>query len=288
MAALKENYGISTIEKLKDCETYQLWKFQVTIFFKANGLYGIIDGSNEHPREKDWEKRDAQAQKIIIQTVDKVLLTQLITCQTAKEMYEKICEIFDGSENRKKGQLMQDFFNYKFNSSLDMQTNLAHIETTVYRLKQLQQTIDDEMVMSRILSALPHTYDYFITAWESTQVEEKHLKNLISRLIKEEEKQNQNKDVPVAFKTSEMKTSKPTRTQNSKKCFRCNKNGHFAKNCKNCCSICKKTNHKEENCYFRNKNKENQSCNNKLAFLTHENVSKNTKFIVDSSCTSLW
>lgn len=283
-----EDFGINTIEKLKDSESYQLWKFQVTIFFKAHGLYGLLEES-KNPEIKDFEKKDAQAQKIIIQTVDKMLLTQLLTCKSAAEMYKRICEIFDGSENRKKGQLMQNFFNYKFDNAVDMQNNLAQIESIVYRLKQLQQAIDDEMVVSRILSALPHRYDYFITAWESTPNEEKNLKNLTSRLIKEEEKQNQSKeDVPVAFKTSVNKSQKPksnSGTNNNKTCYRCHQSGHISKDH---CSICKKLNHKEENCYFRNKHRDNQTGKNKLAFLTYknENVSNSTKFIVDSGCTS--
>lgn len=68
---------ISQIEKLSDIESFQLWNFQITILFKANGLHEIITGNSkleEISTEEEkavWRKKDAKAQKIIITTVEK-------------------------------------------------------------------------------------------------------------------------------------------------------------------------------------------------------------------------
>ncbi|KAK9693484.1 hypothetical protein QE152_g34158 [Popillia japonica] len=68
---------VSQIEKLKDVESYQLWNFQLTIMFKANGLYEIVKGeskleSMKSEEEKEtWKKKDAKAQKIITTTIER-------------------------------------------------------------------------------------------------------------------------------------------------------------------------------------------------------------------------
>jgi hypothetical protein len=87
------------------------------------------------------------------------------------------------------------------------------------------------------------------------------------------------------------------------KCYKCNKVGHTKLQCnkKTACSICKKDNHVEENCYFRIKkycsicrknNHVEKDCRFKTkaaSFLAEENVS-NVKdrvvVIVGSGCTN--
>jgi len=73
-----------------------------------------------------------------------------------------------------------------------------------------------------------------------------------------------------------------------KRCFTCNKTDHFSSDYSDktdgvVCSICKKTNYSEKDCFFRKKaNKENGE--DKISFLT---ASRNScKWIVDSGTTA--
>ncbi|KAK9701796.1 hypothetical protein QE152_g30369 [Popillia japonica] len=67
----------SRIEKLVDEESYQIWKFQIMVVFKAYGLADVVDGSSSLEKltkaeEKDvWLKKDAKAQKIIVATIER-------------------------------------------------------------------------------------------------------------------------------------------------------------------------------------------------------------------------
>lgn len=60
------------IEMLKDNENFMFWKFQITIVFKANDLYDIVNGTVKLEECKDattktsWQKNDARAQKFIV------------------------------------------------------------------------------------------------------------------------------------------------------------------------------------------------------------------------------
>lgn len=118
----------------------------------------------------------------------------------------------------------------------------------------------------------------------------------------EEEKSN-----TVAFKTMERNINKEEghlartckkerRKSNSKekRCYNCNKTGHFAKDSSKpegskernlYCRICKKNNHIEKDCYFRDRETKQQKNNTeKVSFLTQ--TPHRTKWIVDSGTTS--
>ncbi|KYM96030.1 Copia protein [Cyphomyrmex costatus] len=166
------------------------------------------------------------------------------------------------------------------------------------------------MIMAKILTTLPKEYMYFISTWESTETDKKTLENMIAKLLGEEQRIHPKvMEEAVAFKAMQ------------KKCFKCNKTGHFAKNCRmktdikdkkqircfKCnkvghiarlrrdgdsdsvkdekkCNICKKNNHEEKDCYFRDK-KQNKNEDKKVALLTSEMIEENS-WIVDSGSTS--
>lgn len=61
-----------------------------------------------------------------------------------------------------------------------MSLHISKTENLVHRLKTLNHSIDENIVISKILSTLPeHYYKYFITAWESTALNERTLTNLL-------------------------------------------------------------------------------------------------------------
>ncbi|CAB3249230.1 unnamed protein product [Arctia plantaginis] len=269
-----------------------MWKLEITIHLKSHGLSEITNG--QQAEGKLDELKDAKGQKIILQTIDKKLKSHIINCTSVKEMYKKLCDLFEGSESRNKSKLLQKFFNYKYNEQTINQL-VTGIENLAVRLNNLGHKIDDDLIMSKILTCLPERFKYFATAWESTSNNEKTLINLTNRLFLEETR-NSNCEEQIAFKAV-----------NNKKCFKCNKTGHFQSQCKVCnickrsnhqvkdcrfknknkqCSICKKTNHLKQNCFFRTKT--NKKENKYTALLTNETAIKNNKlkFIVDSGSTS--
>ncbi|KAK9679642.1 hypothetical protein QE152_g39830 [Popillia japonica] len=208
----------SQIEKLVDEESYQIWKFQILVVFKAYGLADVVDGSSSLEKltkaeekdvwlkkdadvvdgssslekltkaeEKDvWLKKDAKAQKIIVTTIEKKLMMHIINCERAKDMFDKIKNIFEKSSHEQVCNLLQQFYSFSYEKGSDISLHISKIENLVHRLKTLNQIIDENMVMSKILSTLPEQYKYFLTAWESTPISGKTITNLTSRLVAEE------------------------------------------------------------------------------------------------------
>ncbi|KAK9674731.1 Zinc knuckle [Popillia japonica] len=215
------------IEKLVDAESFQLWKFQIQILFKAHGLWEFVNGDNllttlKNDNEKaEWHKKDAKAQKTIVTSVDKKLLMHIINCEKSKEMYDKLCKIFERDNEDEKCNLLQQFFNFKYEKGTNISTHISQLESIAHRLKTLKQPIDDNMLMSKIMTTLPEQYKHFATAWDSTQKNEKTVINLTSRLLTEEMRSNTPEtEESVAFRSS------------GKFCFKCKKSGHISKYCK--------------------------------------------------------
>ena len=64
--------------------------------------------------------------------------------------------------------LQQKGFSTTKESSDDIAIHIAKLEELAHRLQLMDKTIDDKMILTKILSTLPPGYDHFISAWEST------------------------------------------------------------------------------------------------------------------------
>ncbi|XP_076661161.1 uncharacterized protein LOC143365143 [Halictus rubicundus] len=232
----------------------------------------VPDSSWSEAKRQEWELLDTKVQKAIILSIDRKMLMHLLNCKTSREMLDKLTSIYGKDTEQKKCALLQEFFNYSFVKESDIATHVSTLENLPCRLHSLNQTIDDTMLITKILATLPAQYVHFASAWDSTPLAEKTLSNLIARLQREENrlKLEETAQENLAFKSS------------IKKCYKCNGLNHIAKYCRQKsaernyfkdrieekpktntgnhsrnnqrCSICKKTNHAERDCYFR-KNK---------------------------------
>ncbi|XP_029054804.1 uncharacterized protein LOC114882092 [Osmia bicornis bicornis] len=104
-------------------------------------------------------------------------------------MYEALQKIYQKKTEQERQLLMQDYYNFKFDKAKDVHMNVSELQNIVVKLKGLNEEISQNMLMSKILTILPEKLQYFSSAWDSTQADDKTLDNLISRLSLEEDKQ---------------------------------------------------------------------------------------------------
>ena len=275
---------LHNIETLRDVETFSLWNFQITILLKAKGLWTLVDGT-EDPRAEP--KRDAMTQQILITTIDKKLQIHILAAENAREIYEKITKLFLRDAEINKQKTMEEFFTYQWNKTFTVYENISKLEQLQFSLSKLNHIIDDQMLMSKIISILPENYSYFVSAWDSTDPVNKTMGNLTTRLISEEMRAKATDNPAIAF--------------NAAVCYSCSKKGHISRNCplnkleKKFCSICKKTNHTSKTCFFREKNKPNKNVRgygvktHKVNFMALEDKTEQIQeinFVVDSGSTS--
>ena len=65
-------------------------------------------------------------------------------------------------------------------------THITEVETMASQLSDVEATVRDTQIMTKILCTLPPSYRAFTTAWDSVPATEKTIALLTSRLLKEE------------------------------------------------------------------------------------------------------
>jgi predicted choloylglycine hydrolase len=82
--------------------------------------------------------------------------------------------------------LLHEFYNYKYDGNEDIMSNIIHEQNLAHKLIELDQAIDKNMVITKILTILPEQYTYFSSAWDSVSEVLKTIENLCRRLQLEE------------------------------------------------------------------------------------------------------
>jgi len=295
---------IAKIVKLKDAANFPIWKFQIDIILKVNGLYDIITGSEVKPEtnatlKKEYEKRDAKAMKYIITTCKQTVIMHLMTCKDSKSMYSKLKASYERDSGQQKVTLLNRFYNFNIDANVDIQQQISELEFLAHRIQGLGEQISETMIITKVLSALPAHYSYFFSAWESTSAADRTLSNLTARLADEQIKMKGgfNQEQPVQQPMFKMErqgsTSRNTGAGSKPKCYTCGKIGHKSPQCMSKqermhCTICKKDNHNESSCYFRRKDdKKTYLCTNTNMVSSGSEKINNSYWILDSGSSQM-
>jgi hypothetical protein len=123
--------------------------------------------------------------------VDNGPLQNLIICENAYDMWEKLLAFHEQKSETSKQLLQQKFFSYSMEATDDMLTYISKVANLGMRLKQLGEPVTDNMVMTKIIMTLPEMYNHFYSAWDSIPEGNKTINNLTSRLLIEESRLQQ-------------------------------------------------------------------------------------------------
>lgn len=301
--------GFSSITKLKGTANYALWKFEVQIFLDAAQVLEVADGSDVKPliagdAIKKWMTKDAMAKKVIVTTIEKQLLPHVLNCTTSAQMWSTLKNLFSKSTEHEKALLYQEFFAFSFPKNNDILMHVSKLENLFEQIRLLEPTLKDEILINKILQTLPDSYRSFHTGWDFLPEGNKTLITLKNRLLGEHNKSKDIKEETVAFFGGE-----------KRKCHRCHRQGHLRKDCRvnltsenknktgknktfdkndngesssRYCKICKKNNHDEQQCFFRNKNGEDKNKTDKtgenktVVFVANSGEIEKETWIIDS------
>ncbi|KAF6217198.1 hypothetical protein GE061_001552 [Apolygus lucorum] len=153
---------ISNVEKLADLDSFPMWKFEINILFESKNLVQIVDGTVDFAslttdkERAEWKLKDAKARQAIVGSLDRKHRIHLLSCSTSKEMYDKMCKIFERGPEHQQTASLEMFFSYKFDPTKDVATNISSLENLAFRINSLKANkVDDEMLVAKIVSSLP-------------------------------------------------------------------------------------------------------------------------------------
>lgn len=111
-----------------DGTNFQGWKFQIKSLFVANDIQDVVDGTRTMPvtpagayaavqaahvaQKKQWVRDNAKAMFLISSSMENDQLQCVLTCTSAKTMWEKLSLIHEQKSASKKLGLLQKFHEY--------------------------------------------------------------------------------------------------------------------------------------------------------------------------------
>lgn len=234
------------VSKLKEAKDWTLWKLQAKVVLKTLEVFKVVDGSEKCPKLKEnatsaestayktafeaWDKKDVRAQSVILTSIDVQPSLHIVSCKSSHEMWTKLHTVFEQKSESGIHFLLQKFFRFEKGDDDDMANFISKLEEIVQQLNDLGEKISESMIVTRILMALPPSYNHFHSAWESTADDRKTLIELRNRLMIEEKRMmlQSEPNESNAFVAKKFKRSNKSRTV---KCWSCGGN-HLRRDCK--------------------------------------------------------
>lgn len=258
------------------------WKFHITVILKSKEVYEVVVGDLIKPDTDDanyaqllkvFTKKDVTAQEIIICRLDENVISHILSCESAFDIWKKLLTVFERKSEISIHLLQQKFFNLHFNPHETVSSFLSRVEEITSAMACVGDKFSDSMIITRILMALPPSFGHFISAWESVPSDKQTVTNLMARLLIEEERADSQTELSdsAAFMTLKKEKSR-------ERCSVCGKMGHSRFKCfkldpsnqpstsngssnwnrdKIRCHFCNKVGHVKKNCFkFKNQKQE--------------------------------
>lgn len=233
-----------------DGTNYSTWKFEISIALEAKDLLGYVDGTLVKPDDgraaelKVHGQRSAQVKMVILSTITQNLRRNLYNCRTAKEMWEKLQDLYGDASEDAVQTAWEQFYNFRISEEETIAAQLETLEGICRRLQEAGEEPSDKAIMTKLLRSLPAKFSIFRHTWECTPAAEKTKPNLIRRLIKEDRwlAEDEVSTLALHVQKTSLKNDASKKKRSKKdieelkkrtRCGVCKEKGHWARECPN-------------------------------------------------------
>lgn len=117
---------VNDLLKLKDSLIFPMWDCDFKLLFRAKKILGIVDGSVPMSVGSDAKIEDIY------------VITHILMCETSNKMYKTLVVIFSRDTEQENCQILNEFYNFKFDSSKDSLSNFANLDNTHTQIESYQ------------------------------------------------------------------------------------------------------------------------------------------------------
>lgn len=212
------------IEKLVGRDNFTSWKFAMQALLEHEDLWSCVEG------EEVDERKVSKARAKIILSVDPVNYIHIQDTKTAKEAWQKLQSAFEDSGLTRKVGLLRTLVTTRLENSVSVDEYITKIISTAHKLNNLGFKVNDEWVGTLLLAGLPEAYAPMIMGLESsgTAITGDSIKTKILQDVHVNKTGRSSNNMSALYTKKDRNKFVAERV----KCYKCNKIGHFARDCR--------------------------------------------------------
>jgi len=166
-----------------DKNNYVIWKWQFQNVARANGL-GVLFEEGEHPPDKDGKGLALLGSALSDDNIFKI-----VNCTSFRQAWQTIEQCYENKTSFEPQFLYRKLNSFEIKTATDVSSGLSEMRGIAAQLENLNEKDSDNCLIGAILSALPESFNIFVTVWRNS--EDKSVDSLVSKLMAEANKQMQ-------------------------------------------------------------------------------------------------
>jgi len=177
---------------------YNVWAFTMKEHLTTAELYQFIT----HVKIEDTERGKAQAAKsMLISTISPGEMEKIIHCTSAKEIWDHFVSAYGAKTANVKLELMSELNKIKCSTAEEVTDAVNKILTIKGKLQGHGVNMDDTMVISALINALPEeSYSTFLQTWSMFDLEYQTLSKFVSKLLERTKALTEIEETAKAFR----------------------------------------------------------------------------------------
>ena len=173
-------------------DEFHIWKWQMKSLLQYKKIHTIVNGTEtlEDTEDKeDWQAREYSAFTLLCNSVERRVLTPLLKCTISHQIWTTLLSIYEHKSTADVHELQRRFFTAQIQPEQSIAEYIGELQLIMSELSDIgNESFNEASLISKLTSTPPEGFDAFLTAWDSTPLEERTLTNLQLRLLKEEAK----------------------------------------------------------------------------------------------------
>ena len=217
---------------------YPTWKIQCQMVLIREGLWGIVNKTEECPNQgteadkyAKYQKRRDRALATIVLAVDPSLLYLIGDPEDPAVVWEQLTRQFQKKTWANKLCLRKRLYSMKLAEGGSMKDHVKNMTEIFRELAVVAEPVSEEDQVVHLLASLPDSYDVLVTAMESGAETVPPLETVTEKLLREEQKLREREGADDGRKIL-VSQNNPNPKKKLFPCHYCGKLGHFKKECR--------------------------------------------------------
>lgn len=216
---------------------YPTWKIQCRMSLMKDGLWNIVNGTEEAPGEDaeaivkaKFRARKDRALATIVLSIEPTLLYLLGDPEDPVAVWKKLTNQFQRKTWANKLVLRRKLHSTRLTDGDSVQEHVKKMVELFNELSVIGAELEEEDKVVYLLASLPDTYNTLVTALEANS-EVPTMEVVTERLLHEERKVVERKGTDVTSSRDKAMTTTHRKSKKGPKCYYCHKLGHLQRNC---------------------------------------------------------